>query len=349
MPVPGDRQLVVRARAVAVGPFERLIRTVGDIIAPWIAYPAIVGADVAGEVVAIGPGVTRFRPGDRVLGFARGGEKGCGPAEGAFQTFVVLNEHVTAPIPSSLGYEAAAGLPLAITTAAAALFQDDFLALASPGPEPVPQGRTLVVWGGSTSVGCQTIQLAVAAGYDVIATASPANHALLRRLGARAVFDRRDPGCVRMLIEAMHGRETCGAVAIGAGSTRACIDVLSACTGNRFVAVATPPVSFDSVPAGPGRWRKLFPVLARVAVFSAGLALRARARGVRTKFIWGGSPANNDVGPMMFDRFLPAALAQGRYLAAPPVEVAGDGLEAVPIALERQRLGVSATKLVVRL
>lgn len=349
MPVPGERQLVVRARAVAVGPFERLIRTMGDIIAPWIAYPAIVGSDIAGDVVAIGPGVTRFRPGDRVLGFARGAEKGGGSIEGAFQTFVVLNEHVTAPIPAPMTYEAAAALPLAISTAAAALFQDDFLALASPGPAATPQGRTLLVWGGSTSVGCQAIQLAVAAGYDVIATASPANHALLRKLGARAVFDRRGPACVPGLIEALRGREVCGAVAIGSGSTRACIDVLSACRGNRFVAVATPPVSFDGIPAGRGRWRKLVPVFARMALASAGLALRARVRGVRTGFIWGGSPANNAVGPMIFEQFLPAALAQGRYLAMPPVEVAGEGLEAVPIALERQRLGVSATKLVVRL
>lgn len=348
MPVPGERQVLIRARAIAVNPFERLIRTVGDIITPWIAYPAIVGTDVAGDVVAIGPGVTRFRPGDRVFGHACGSEKGHGAAEGAFQLHVVLNEHMTAPIPAGMAHEAAAALPLAVTTAAAALFRPDFLALAAPARDAAPQGQTLLVWGGSTSVGCQAIQLAVAAGYDVIATASPANHALLRRLGARAVFDRRDPACVPALIAAMRGRAVCGAVAIGAGSTAACIDVLAACTGNRFVAVATPPVSFDAIPAGRGRWRALVPVLARVALANAGLALRARIKGVRTKFIWGGAPVNNAVGPMIYAQFLPAALVEGRYLAAPPVEIAGEGLAALPLALERQRQGVSATKLVVR-
>lgn len=347
MPVAGEGQIVVRARAVAVNPYERLIQTMGDIITPWLAYPAIVGSDVAGDVVAVGPGVTRFRVGDRVAGFACGSEKGHGASEGAFQTHVVLSARMTTPIPAEMAYQAAACLPLAITTAAAALFQDDFLALASPGPEPMPQGRTLLVWGGSTSVGCQVIQLAAAAGYDVVATASPANHALLRRLGAQAVFDRRDPACVAAVIAFMRHRETCGAVAIGTGATRACINVLAACTGNRFVAVATPPVSLDEIKAGPGRWRTLFPALAAMGLANARLAVRARVKTVRTKFIWGGAPVNNAVGPMIFEQYLPPALAEGRHIPAPRVEVVAKGLAALPMALERQRQGVSATKLVV--
>lgn len=349
MPVPGERQLVVRTRAIAVNPFERLIQTVGDVVTPWMTYPAIVGTDCAGDVVAIGSGVTRFRPGDRVFGYAGGSEKGHTATEGAFQTHVVLNEHMTAPIPPAMAHAAAAGLPLAVTTAAAALFQDDFLALYPPSRSPEPRGQTMLVWGGSTSVGCQAIQLAVAAGYDVIATASAQNHALLRQLGAQAVFDRRDPACIEAVIEAMRGRETCGAIAIGIGSTQACIDVLAACNGKRFIAVATPPVSFDDIPAGPGRWRMLLPVLVRVGLANARLALRARTRGVRTRFIWGGAPVNNAVGPMIFQEFLPAALADGRYRAVPPIEVVGEGLAALPLALERQRQGVSATKLVVRI
>jgi hypothetical protein len=57
----------------------------------------------------------------------------------------------------------------------------------------------------------------------------------------------------------------------------------------------------------------------------------------------------NEVGPMIFDTFLPEALADGRYAAAPAAEVVGHGLAAIPAALERQRRGVSATKLVVTL
>jgi hypothetical protein len=77
--------------------------------------------------------------------------------------------------------------------------------------------------------------------------------------------------------------------------------------------------------------------------------LKARRRGVRTKFIWGSDLIANEVGPMIFEAFLPAALAEGRFVAAPSPTVAGTGLAQIPEALERQRLGVSATKLVVTL
>ncbi|WBO23819.1 zinc-binding alcohol dehydrogenase family protein [Sphingomonas abietis] len=344
---PGAGEIAIHTRAIAVNPFDRAIRAVGDIITPWIGYPAIVGSDVAGEVVAIGTGVSRFEVGDRVLGFAAGSERGHRAAEGAYQTRVVLQEHVTSRIPDALSFEAACVLPLAIATASAALFQQDFLAMRPPSDGAAPTGATLLVWGGSTSVGCNAIQLAVAAGYDVIATASPRNHDYLGKLGARLVFDRNDPNAVASIIKALQGRRTCGAIAIGSGSTRACIDIVAASEGERFVAMVTPPTSFDAVPAGRGRWRTLLPVLVSMVIGNVRLAIRARRKGVRTKFVWGGSPVGNEVGPMVFEAFLPTALAEGRYQAAPRAEIVGDGLEAIPAALERQRRGVSASKLVV--
>jgi hypothetical protein len=79
------------------------------------------------------------------------------------------------------------------------------------------------------------------------------------------------------------------------------------------------------------------------------LALKARRCGVRTKFIWGSDLIANEVGPMIFESFLPTALAEARFVAAPSPMVVGTGLAQIPAALERQRLGVSATKLVVTL
>jgi hypothetical protein len=70
---------------------------------------------------------------------------------------------------------------------------------------------------------------------------------------------------------------------------------------------------------------------------------------VRTKFIWGSDLIANEVGPMIFEAFLPAALAEGRFVAAPSATVVGTGLAQIPEALERQRRGVSAAKLVVTL
>lgn len=346
---PGAGEILIRTRAIAVNPFERMIQTVGDVITAWIRYPAILGTDVAGEVIAIGSGVSRFNIGDRVLGFAAGSEKGHRAGEGGFQAQVGLLEHMTAPLPDALPFEAACVLPLAIATAAAGLFQQDFLAMRPPSSSAEKNGETLVVWGGSTSVGCNAIQLAVAAGYDVIATASPRNHNYLRQLGARAVFDRNDPNVVAAIASDLRDRRVCGAIAIGPGSTRACIAIMGSSDGNRFVAMATPPVSFDNVPVGRGRWRKLLPVLVGMITGNIRLAFAARSKRVRIKFIWGGSPINNEVGPMIFEKFLPAALAEGQYRTAPNAEVVGDRLDAIPAALERQRRGVSAAKLVVRL
>jgi hypothetical protein len=87
----------------------------------------------------------------------------------------------------------------------------------------------------------------------------------------------------------------------------------------------------------------------RMMTGSLRLALKARTKGVKTKMIWGSSLLGNEVGPMIYERFLPAALAQNSYVAAPEPQVVGHGLENIPDALEQQRRGVSAAKLVVTL
>jgi NADPH:quinone reductase-like Zn-dependent oxidoreductase len=347
---PRADEIVVRVRAVAVNPFDRAIQSMGDIITPWLTYPAIAGSDVAGEVVDIGDGVTRFKPGDRVLGLAAGLDKRRNrAAEGGFQHYVVLLAHMVCPIPDSLNFEAAAVLPLGISTAACGLFQEDFLAMTAPSMSPTRTGKTLLVWGGSTSVGSNAIQLAIAAGYDVITTASPRNFAYVQALGARAAFDYRSKSVVSDIISALRGHEIAGALAIGAGSAASCIDIVGACQGKRFVALASPPTSFDAVPAGRGRLLHLVPAIARMLAGTMTQTLKARRRGVRSKFIWGSDLIANEVGPMIFEAFLPAALAEGRFIAAPSPTVLGTGLAHIPEALERQRQGVSATKLVLKL
>ncbi len=347
---PGDDEIVVRVRAVAVNPFDRIQQTIGDIITPWIDYPFVAGSDVAGEVVDIGRLVTRFRVGDRVLGYAAGADKRRNrAAEGAFQDYVVLLAYMVSPIPDDMAFEAAAVLPLGISTAACGLFQTDFLAMSAPSAAPTPAGKTLLVWGGSTSVGSNAIQLAVAAGYEVITTASPRNFAYVKQLGAREAFDYRSRTVTADIIRALRGETMAGALAIGAGSAAFCIDIVGGCTGNRFVALATPAASFDAVPAGRGRLPRLVPAAARMVAGNIGLALKARRRGVHTKFIWGSDLIANEVGPMIFEAFLPSALAEGRFVAAPSPTVVGTGLAQIPVALERQRQGVSAAKLVVML
>ena len=91
------------------------------------------------------------------------------------------------------------------------MYPADHLGLDFPSHDSKPSGKTLLVWGGSSSVGCCVIQLAVASGLRVVATCSPGNFELCRRLGASEVFDYKSETVVEDLIEAL-GEGKCAGV-----------------------------------------------------------------------------------------------------------------------------------------
>ncbi len=345
---PAHDQIVVRNGAVAVNPLDWIIQVAGPVAYRWLSYPAVIGSDVAGEVVEVGSSVTRFRVGDRVLGHAVGTDKDSNSAaEGAFQEYTVVLERMASPIPDPLSYESACVLPLALSTAACGLFQSDQLALAHPSAGAARTGETVLVWGGSTSVGSNAIQLAVAAGYDVITTASPHNHDYVTALGADRVFDYNSPTVVADIIDAFRDRTLAGALALGTTSATSCADIVRSCTGRKFVSIASTPVSFDGL-AGEDRARFALPrLLLKLVSAKVSLQLRTRPRGVGTRFIFGTSLKTNEVSTAIYQDFLPAALAEGRYVAAPEPSVVGHSLRDVQHALDVQRKGVSAQKIVV--
>ena len=124
---PGPGEILVRNRAVAINPVDWLLPYLSSVAFPWIKYPFVLGSDVAGEVVAVGEGVTGFKAGDRVLAMASGTIKSRNrSSEGAFQTYVIVLPRVTTPIPDALSYEDAAVLPLGV---------------ADGGLRAVPEGR----------------------------------------------------------------------------------------------------------------------------------------------------------------------------------------------------------------
>ena len=311
----------------------------------WLKYPCILGLDTAGEVVEIGPGVTRFKVGDRVVGHANGTDEGyASPAYGAFQAYTVLLVNAASPIPRTLSYESAAVLPLGLSTAASGLFQKDQLALQYPSTSPKPTGKTLLVWGGSTSVGCNAIQLAVAAGYEVITTCSPKNFAYVKKLGASQAFDYRSKLIVDDLIDAFNGKTIAGAMSIGARAAENCLDVLDKCKGDKFLSMASYPV-----PQPPP---KNFVILSTMVSYMSGMAtiwVKSKTRGIRTNFIFGSSLLYNEVGKAIYGEFLPRALADGTYVAAPEPQVVGKGLECIQAGYDIQRKGMSAKKVVISL
>lgn len=347
-PHPAAGEIVVRNRAVAVNPIDSILQLIGTLGFPWLEFPFILGADLAGEVAAVGSGVTRFAVGDRVLGHAVGTDKSRSGTEGSFQDYTVVLAHLAAPLPEDLSYEQASVLPLALSTAACGLFQADHLALSLPRADATPTGLTVLIWGGSTSVGANAIQLAVAAGYEVITTASPKNFDYVRSLGAAEVFDYRSASVVDDITAAFAGRTSAGALAIGDGSAQQCTKIVRAVGGKAFISMATRG-SFDGLPDRAKLLTQLGPRLVRVLLSGAGVAYQMRRSRISSKAIFGSTLLANEVGPAIYVDFLPTALAQGRYTAAPPARVVGHGLAQIQHAVDLQRKGVSAEKIVVTL
>lgn len=350
MTSPGPGQIVVRNHAVAINPVDRYKQQLGNLMFGWIKFPFIFGYDLAGEVVAVGPDVTRFKVGDRVLGTATGMDKPRNrAAEGAFQLFPVVRANMAAKIPDTLSFTAASVLPLALSTAASGLFAADQLALSLPSAAPVDQGKTVLIWGGSTSVGCNAIQLAKAAGYRVVTTASPANFALVRQLGAAEVFDHHSATVVQDVRRALAGAVVGGALAMGDGSVAACFAALRQCKGQRKVAIATFPLAIDSLPQRPGRGTILTRVLPAMVMAGASMWMNSRRTGVAFSVIRGTALADTDLSRVIFADFLPDALQRGAFVPAPEPLVVGHGLDCVQAAFDRHRQGISARKVVVTL
>lgn len=345
---PGHGELVVKNAAVAINPLDWFKRDGGSFVFGWIKLPFVMGSDVAGEVVEVGSNVTRFAIGDRVVGMAAGMDRRSNKSsEGGFQTYTVLRETVTAAIPDTISYEQACVIPLGLSTAACGLFGKDYLALPPPTPDPESTGKTVLIWGGSSSVGCNAIQLACAAGYEVITTASPRNHALLRKLGASRVFDYKSPSVVEDIVKALENSTVAGAFAIGSYSVEACISILGKCKGSRrFIAQASANLPKTGLPSSLLGW---VPFGATMAYHGVNSTIKAKQNGVTVKFIWGSDPAWNELGPLVYRDYLPQALIEKKFIPAPEPLIVGTGLEHVQKGLDLNLKGVSAQKVVVKL
>lgn len=171
-----------------------------------------MGEDIAGVVISTGSAVKRFQSGDRVLAhtqFLMTKQN----KHGGFQEIVNVPENSVAKIPDSMKESDATVLPLAISTAAAGLYQSksqSCLGLDLPSTKPSKSGKSLLIWGGSSSVGTAAIQLAVASGLTVVTTCSKRNFELVEKLGAKA-FDYSSPGIVGDLVEELKKGEFVGA------------------------------------------------------------------------------------------------------------------------------------------
>ena len=186
-PKPAAGQLLVRVRAVGVNPVDTYIRGGAHAVKP--ALPYTPGLDAAGEVVAVGEGVTRLGAGQRVYT--------AGSLTGTYAELALCDESQAHPLPDRVSFAAGAGVFTPYATAYRALFQR---ARAEPG-------ETVLVHGASGGVGTAAVQLARAAGLRVYGTGgTEQGRRLVLEQGAHHVLDHGEPDYLEQLSGLTGGR-----------------------------------------------------------------------------------------------------------------------------------------------
>lgn len=163
-PSPGAGQVLIRVRAAGVNRPD-LVQRAGRYPPPPGA-PETLGLEIAGDIEALGAGVTRWKAGEKVCALVPGG---------GYAGYALAHEGSCMPIPEPLGYEEAAGLPETVLTVWNNVFE---IAKLKPG-------ETLLVHGGASGIGTTAIQIARAWGAVVYATAGTDEKCrLCEKLGA---------------------------------------------------------------------------------------------------------------------------------------------------------------------
>lgn len=180
MPFPENGQLRIKVVAAGVNPVDLVTRSgmlheIGAIAADQTQVG--LGWEVSGTVDEIGPQVTNFQLGDRVIALSTDFSV---PVAG-YAEYLVVDAVAAAAIPDDLDLRDAAALPLNTLTADQALSETG-----------LERGQTLLVTGAAGSVGGYVVQLAALRGIDVVAVASQGDETAVRRFGARSFIDRSD-------------------------------------------------------------------------------------------------------------------------------------------------------------
>ena len=186
-PQPGPDQVLVRMHAVGVNPVETYIRAGKYARLPQLPYTP--GNDGSGVIEQVGPGVSEFKPGDRVYT--------AGSLSGTYAEFVLCKTEQVHPLPANVSFAEGAAMGTPYATAYRGLIQR---AEAKPG-------ETVLVHGASGGVGTAAVQLARARGLRVFGTAGrDEGLKLAREQGAHEAFDHRAPDHFEQIMNATGGR-----------------------------------------------------------------------------------------------------------------------------------------------
>ncbi|KAJ3189655.1 hypothetical protein HK101_008808 [Irineochytrium annulatum] len=243
-PVPkiGDNEVLVRVEAAGLNPVDFKIVKYGVFID---SYPTILGSDAAGRVVSVGSKVTKTKVGARVFFQAKIGDA----RTSAFQQYAAIPEDFVREIADTVSFDSAATLGVAAGTTAVG-----FGLIGVPLDGKGVNGKHILVWGASTSVGHIVVQAASKLGLKVIATASPKYHAEIKSLGASHVIDYRAADVVAQ-IRAIAGDDLVFAFdTVGKDSSIKGIEALSNSKPAKIAVIAAQPEELaDALKASPNK------------------------------------------------------------------------------------------------
>lgn len=210
---------------------------------------------------------------------------------------------------------------MALDTAAHGLYdskEKGFMGLDYPSLKPKPSGKTLLVWGGSSSVGAITIQLAVASGAKVISVASKHNIDFVKSLGATEVLDYNTPSIVDDVVKVIKS------------------------AGGEFAGI------YDAI-ALDASFKQVFPIAEKLGGSNICMTLPPPENVPGHVKVGNVFAVNKEVCPPVWEKYVAAALEQGKLKLVPEPMVVGKGLEHIEKACDTNRKGVSAKKVVVEL
>lgn len=257
-PELGEDEVLVQVHAAGVNLLDSRIRD-GEfkLILPY-RPPLILGHDVAGVVVEVGPRVRQFKPGDEV--YARPDDFRIG----TFAEYIAVKEESLAIKPKALTMEEAASIPLVGLTAWQALIEKANL----------KKGQKVFIQAGSGGVGTFAIQLAKHVGATVATTTSSANIDLVKSLGADIVIDYKKDDFEKVLQSydvVLHSQD--------AAALEKSLRVLK--PGGTLISISGPPDPAFAKGIGAPWFVNLV-----VRLLSSGVRRRAARRGLRYSFLF---------------------------------------------------------------
>jgi len=182
-PQPKENEILIKIAATTVNPIDMKVRSGNMQKMMPVNLPYTPGSDVAGEVAAIGSGVSRLKTGDKVFASTFGG---------TYAEYVVLKEEQAAVIPDNVGFNEAASLAVPLVTSYSFLVEGGDL----------KAGQRVLIQGASGGVGSIMVQMAKALGAYVIGTASGEGLALAKSMGADEVIDYKTQDFTKLVKDA---------------------------------------------------------------------------------------------------------------------------------------------------